>query len=233
MAKFLKTPDISTCIEDIIYMARNTVVLVSPYLQLSDNWLSALHGAGTRKVRIVVIYGKKKSQPAAKEMLAKIPGLTLYFMKQLHAKCYFNEQQMVIASMNLYAYSAKNNQEMGIMLDRMSDGQAFEDAIQETQRFVAAAQQEFLLTVSDNHVVNMSPIKHQGICIRCSRSVPYDPGHPLCGDCFQEMGHIAAAHHLAKYCHCCGSTTPTSLWYPVCPSCTRQQFRSDRISIAL
>ena len=217
MAKFLKTADINAHIEGIIQGGQKTVVLVSPYLQLSEQWLKALHDAAARGIRIIVIYGKKKSQPAAKNMLAEIDGLTLYYMKNMHAKCYFNEQQMVIASMNLYAYSAQNNKEMGIRLDRLGDPEACAEAIQETKGFIQAAQQEILWTDATKGLVRLLPADRKGACIRCACHVPYDTAHPLCMDCYMQMRDTTTIHYLAQYCHSCGNLTTTSLWYPVCP----------------
>jgi phosphatidylserine/phosphatidylglycerophosphate/cardiolipin synthase-like enzyme len=234
MAKFLNTADINSHIDGIIQNARKKIVLVSPFLQLSEDWISSLRQAAEREVKIIVIFGKKKSQPAAKEVLATISGLTLYYMKNMHAKCYFNEQQMVIASMNLYAYSAKNNREMGIMLNRITDTQAFNEAILETKAFITAAQQEFLLAPASEKGVKMMPAKHKGKCIRCTTYITYDPGHPLCGDCFAKTVGLMSPHYMAKYCHECGSASDTSMWYPICAACTRrQQNKNNAIQIAL
>lgn len=233
MAKFLKTADINASIARIIQDARKTVVLASPYLQLSEEWLSAMHDASLRDVRIIVIYGKRQSQQAAKDMLAQVDGLTLYYMKNMHAKCYLNEKQLVIASMNLYAYSAKNNREMGILLDRLTDAEAFDQAIEETGKYIGAAQQEILWTDNAKGIIRLLPRERKGTCIRCACEVPYSPLHPFCLDCYIHTRDIAAPHYLGKYCHDCGTVTTSSLWYPVCASCTRKQTQTSNIPVAL
>ena len=214
-------------------MATNKVVLISPFLQLSDNWLSALHKTGSRKVEIKVIYGKEKLHPATRETLANIPGLSLWFMRHLHAKCYYNEQQMVITSMNLYAYSAENNHEMGILLDKMNDAQAFADAIQVSEGFIEAAQRELFLLPPRLHVIKSHAPEYNGKCTRCAGQIEYDPSHPLCRNCIQEIRPSSLQDWMANFCHCCGAFVKISILNPVCTICTQQQLGTDRLPTAV
>lgn len=215
MAQFLKTADINEKMLYIIHSARRSLVLVSPFLKLLPEWESALHAAAGRGVSIKVIYGKKKQQSGAITSLEQIPGLSLYFMKQLHAKCYFNEQLMIIGSMNLFDYSSKNNKEMGVLLHRLADKEAFDEAVTETKKFIRSAQQEMLFAS-----------RLTAFCIRCATSVLPNPLSPFCAGCYERIIPIAAPHFLAGHCHTCGKTHATSLWYPNCPVCTRQQLAS-------
>ena len=38
------------------------------------------------------------------------------FRRNLHAKCYLNENEALLTSMNLYEFSEKNNDEMGVLV---------------------------------------------------------------------------------------------------------------------
>ena len=132
MAEFLTTNGTTSSIESILRLAKKEIYLVSPFLQISDNNLDRLKEASENGIDINIIYGKEELKPSERSSLDKISKLKLYFYKHLHAKCYFNESQMVITSMNLYGYSEKNNKEMGVLINCIEDHKAFEDAKRET-----------------------------------------------------------------------------------------------------
>ena len=52
MAEFLTTKGISFHIEHIIRNAKNRLILISPYLQLSKNFFERLQGADRRKASV-------------------------------------------------------------------------------------------------------------------------------------------------------------------------------------
>ncbi|MBM4432837.1 MAG: hypothetical protein FJ025_02405, partial [Chloroflexi bacterium] len=112
MAKFLTRRGTAWQIESIINSAQEKLVLVCPYLRVPDDIFQGIRHADERKVKIVVIYGKeepssdKKKQLEQLEQLKQLNNLSLYYHKDLHAKCFFNEESMVITSMNLYEYSS-------------------------------------------------------------------------------------------------------------------------------
>lgn len=58
------------------------------------------------------------------------------FCKNLHAKCYMNEELCIITSLNLYEFSQVNNNEMGILIQRSEDAQLYKDAYEEAQRII-------------------------------------------------------------------------------------------------
>lgn len=55
----------------------------------------------------------------------------IYYKRDLHAKCYVNENVALITSMNLHTYSEANNREFGILLSKQQDEIAYEECIQE------------------------------------------------------------------------------------------------------
>ncbi|MDX2413563.1 MAG: hypothetical protein QNK33_00095 [Bacteroidales bacterium] len=57
----------------------------------------------------------------------------MIFHEDLHAKCYVNDNSMIITSLNLYEFSMANNKEMGIFLvkDDPNDREVFNEAYKE------------------------------------------------------------------------------------------------------
>lgn len=130
MAKYLRTSSITAELENLIREAKKELYIISPYLKLSDNMKELLNDKEREKVDVRIIFGKQELAPTEMSYLEKLKYVRLYFSKNLHAKCYLNENKMIIASMNLYEFSQQHNREMGILIDTASeeDNQVYEDA---------------------------------------------------------------------------------------------------------
>lgn len=139
MAKFLRTNGISHKIEEIIVNAKVELVIVSPYLKISNNLFERLKEKSDKGVRIEFIYGKSELSPAERRKVESLRTINLYYYENLHAKCYYNEKEMVITSMNLYEFSEKNNREMGVFISKNEDAQLFIDGVLETKSIITAS----------------------------------------------------------------------------------------------
>jgi hypothetical protein len=128
--KFLTTYLVASELETIIKEAKKELTLVTPYLNIPNILFQRLQSAAARGVMITIIYGKSELRNNEENRIKTLPGLELYFFKNLHAKCYFSERAMIISSMNLYDYSEKNNREMGILINR--GNKIYKDATEET-----------------------------------------------------------------------------------------------------
>jgi hypothetical protein len=80
---------------------------------------------------IVIVYGKSELKQSELEWIKEIPDLKLYEKSNLHAKVYLNEEKAIICSMNLYDYSQMNNIEMGLLITKKEDEEAFASLIDE------------------------------------------------------------------------------------------------------
>ncbi|RYG54919.1 MAG: hypothetical protein EOO01_00050 [Chitinophagaceae bacterium] len=151
MPSFLTTINSSAHIERIISSARKEIFLISPYLQISKIFMQRLMDAAGRGVRIHIVYGKKDLKADQLDQLRGLNGVTICFLENLHAKCYFNEQDMIITSMNLYEYSEKNNREMGISVSLKHDNELFFDARNEAYSIIKHAKRIDILKSAANH----------------------------------------------------------------------------------
>lgn len=142
MPEFLSTLGTSHSIEKIVVNAKTRLVLVTPYLKLSDNFFKRLIDANRRDVEITVIYGKNELLKSEREKLNSLTNLELYYCDNLHAKCYLNEDALVISSMNLHEYSEKHNREMGICFKKNEDDIIFNSALSEIDSILASSVQQ-------------------------------------------------------------------------------------------
>jgi len=133
MAKFLTTAGTAYFIEQLTINASSNLILVTPYLQLSKNIIDRLKDADQRGIHLTLIYGKDKLKAKQRNTLNSLDNISIFFCQNLHAKCYCNEKDLIISSMNLYEFSEKNNREMSIKVSKDTDNEIFADAMQEIE----------------------------------------------------------------------------------------------------
>ena len=80
-------------------------------------------------------------QPQEIEWLRSLTFIRTSFCKNLHAKCYMNEETCIVTSLNLYEFSQINNNEMGILIHRGEDGQLYKDTYDEAQRIIRISEE--------------------------------------------------------------------------------------------
>nr|GFA46529.1 hypothetical protein [Tanacetum cinerariifolium] len=130
---------------DIIHEAKQELVLVSPYVNLTywKQLATALTAARDRGVRITFYVRHEPSNPVSKEQVEAL-GITPQLVANLHAKFYFNETSGLITSLNLLGVSNSNSIEIGSQLETAEE-------VEELRRFVKQylAPQELVKAISD------------------------------------------------------------------------------------
>lgn len=170
MAKFLNTSAINYHLENLINNSNEKVILISPYLQLNDRIKEILVDKNKLKIDIRIIYGKSKLKPSESNWLNNLEYIRTSFCKNLHAKCYMNEETCIISSLNLYQFSQVNNKEMGILLTKKDDAKAYQDTYDETQRIIRSSDdQEITAEKSHKIKIKTSHSKVESIKISSSK----------------------------------------------------------------
>ena len=234
MAKFLTTSGITHHIEEIIIEAKSELVLVSPYLQISNRLYERLKDTNSKNVKILIVFGKDELKPNEMTSLAELKNVELFFYKDLHAKCYYNETEMVITSMNMYEFSEKNNREMGVLINRNTDKDLFENAKKEAQSILKFSEKHKLVRTyeeSPKHVKGNGKyfkkksvqIENDGYCVRCKTQIPHKLNKPFCNDCYSSWSQYGNTDYGEKFCHSCGEKEPTSMNKPQCFTCYSEQ----------
>jgi len=154
MAKFLNTSATNFYLEELIKNAKERVILISPFLKINDRIKELLEDKNRLKIDVRLVYGKTELQPKMSDWLRTQDYVRLSYCKNLHAKCYINEESCIITSLNLYEFSQVNNNEMGVLITKEDDSQLFKDAYAECQRIIRVSD-EVRITIektSDNQV---------------------------------------------------------------------------------
>ena len=209
----------SAKVEKIIREAVKELILITPFLKLSNLFLERLKDADNRGVKIKLVYGKKELDPEEQDNLKPLVNLDLYYCDALHAKCYFNENQMVITSLNLYDYSIKNNREMGVLIKRGEDETLFKDAVAEAQSIIQSSLIEKIGSELEADAKKELIDKKTGFCIRHQENIPFNPDKPLCKSCYKVWIEFGDLDYPENVCHACGTRANVSLRKPLCREC--------------
>jgi phosphatidylserine/phosphatidylglycerophosphate/cardiolipin synthase-like enzyme len=141
MAKFLNTSATNYFLEELIKDAKDRLILISPFLKLNDRIKELLADKNRLKIDVRIVYGKSELQPEEINWLKELTYIRTSFCKNLHAKCYMNEELCIIASLNLYEFSQVNNNEMGVLIRRTDDAELYKDAYEEAQRIIRISEE--------------------------------------------------------------------------------------------
>jgi phosphatidylserine/phosphatidylglycerophosphate/cardiolipin synthase-like enzyme len=225
MATFLTTRGTTAAVEQLILHTRNRLVLISPYIQLAGVVRSRIEEALRRGVEVILVCREKALKQEERDHIMALRRVRLFFLPDLHAKCYCNEEKLIVSSLNLYAFSEQNNREMSVELSRTADAEAFAEASREVDSILAAAV-EYRPSTLSRLVGAFAPAREQkrasrGFCIRCHENLPYQPDRPLCRDCFKSWAVWENPDYEEKVCHGCGTRHRSTMAKPLCRPCYR------------
>ena len=227
MATFLTRKGIVFHLDRIIEEADKELVLISPYIK-ADNETKNLLKDKTRATTIHVIYGKKELMPAEKSFLDSL-GIATSFLKNLHAKCYLNENEALLTSMNLYQFSQEHNDEMGILVSRQDDEELYEAIHRQAMRWKTASGE---IEPASKGQVNPAATRNRakpsrtpqhkprdGFCIRCRGVIAANPEQPYCRRCYARWKRYENNSYKEKHCHTCGNKHAATRIKPLCGDC--------------
>lgn len=156
------------------------------------------------------------------------------FCKNLHAKCFLNESEALITSMNLYEFSQVNNEEMGVVVSKETDPTLYAAVYEEAMRLIRVSD-EIRVTVEKvakketpptDRVPTRSRSKvsapQKGVCIRCNAEIAANPSRPYCNDCYRIWQQYENTDYKEKHCHICGVANESTLNKPTCYTCYRK-----------
>jgi len=246
MVTFLNTSKAYAEIEDIIDKATTKVFLISPYIRFPKPLLERLKYKDGQGIKTIVVCREKDLNKdlgaQVRSDLKQLKNLELRFDDDLHAKCFFNQESMVITSLNLLESSERKNREMGVLLSSKEDSHVFKEALNEAEFIVTRAKKDSAIRSIVSEVVKEakkvidapkeegtrkaripSRARNMGYCIRCEKSIPYNLKSPYCPSCYRVWSKFKDSNYEEEYCHKCGKPNkPTTMKRPLCDSCYRK-----------
>ena len=223
MATFLDTAGLGHYLQKLINDANEKLILISPYLKISDRLKQSLADKDRMKIDIRIIYGKDELQPAEHNWLKSMLSIRISFCQNLHAKCYLNEKAAIITSMNLYDFSQINNNEMGIYVTKEEDPVLYADIYAEAMRLVRFSEEIKISVTQVPKTDQPKPVlmksENSGYCIRCGTEIKLNPMVPYCATCYKAWKKFSNEEYEEKRCHVCGKDNKSTLTKPTCYDC--------------
>ena len=240
MAEFLTTTGVSYRLEEIIKNASDRLVIISPFLRVNERVKELLEDKNRLKIDVRVIYGKNELRPEENNWLESMDFIRTSFCNNLHAKCYLNENEALLTSMNLYEFSQINNNEMGILVSREEEPDLYKKIMEESMRLVRVSEEIRVkvarVEATENSRENAEAartriestqtlqVPAKGFCIRCKVDLPVNPTQlePHCRGCKASWNRFKNEEYEENYCHTCGKEHTTTKAKPVCRACFRK-----------
>lgn len=225
MAKFLDTTGVSYHLQQLINKANEKLVLISPYLKINDRIKQSLEDKNRMKIDIRIVYRDNALQPEEYNWLKSMTSIRSSYCKGLHAKCYLNEKEAILTSMNLYEFSEVNNNEMGIYIEKDTDTELYKEIYEEAHRLIRISD-EIVISVEKAAIketnINKSTTKlkvdkKHGYCIRTGVEILFNTKKPMCEKAFDNWSKYKDENYPEKYCHFSGEESfgETTLAKPI------------------
>ncbi|MGI8891736.1 MAG: phospholipase D family protein [Chthoniobacterales bacterium] len=141
MAKFLNTSAANYYLEEIIRLARDRLVLITPVLRLNDRVRELLEDKNQRKIEVHLAYEKNELLPEEIHWLRALTFIRTSFCRNLHAKCYLNEQFCIVSSLNLHELSHAKSNEIGVLISRDDEEELFQSLTDEADRILRLSEE--------------------------------------------------------------------------------------------
>ena len=125
---------------------------------------------------MVMIYGKVADlNPTDSKWLEKMDDIKLLFHQDLHAKCYINEKEAIVTSMNLFMFSQQNNVEMGIHVSKEDDFELYKQILTETDKIKRGSEHR---TISIQKVVDKGVEKQESRAAKAEKATKIESIKP-------------------------------------------------------
>jgi len=225
MGKFLNPKDLKANLYRIFKEAEEEIIIISPFIQLSDELKTLLKPKQKiHDFHITILYGKNEKDPTKSlnpkdyEFFKQFSNHEIFYNANLHAKYYANELESIITSLNLHQFSLQNNIEVGTLLKKpvisftslitgTEDSDAFNyfDKVLSKSDPVHIAEKgsryKSSTVIVDNARVFLNGAKTSGYCIRTGEKIPFNPEKPFSAKAFAEWSKYKNPHYKENYCH--------------------------------
>jgi len=141
MAKFLNTSAANYYLEEIIRLANDRLILLSPTLKLNDRVKELLEDKNQRKIEVQIVFERNELLPEEVNWLRGLSFVRTSFCRNLHARCYLNEQFCIVSSLSLHELSLVKTNEIGVLISKSEDEELFQSLTDEAERIVRISEE--------------------------------------------------------------------------------------------
>jgi hypothetical protein len=239
MAKFVNGASSYSTITEIINGAQRELFIVAPYIKIPQQTKNYIKNVDTRHITFTIISrvensSEKNVDDTDIHFLRGLTSANIRVCENLHAKCFLNESEGLITSMNLHEHSQTHNWEMGVRFTKAEDPVIYNAAFDEVQIIVKQSKEnpKIKFTSIDAKTQTLTPkpilqksiqkpkmtpkkglldnimdtvLGEQAFCIRCGEPMDkFNTDNPLCSKCYPIWAKYHDPNYKEQYCHYCG-----------------------------
>jgi len=172
MATFKDGEGGQSTIIDIIKNSEKELFLISPFMKIPIQAKNYLNSIDKINIPITIIYRSDfKLNDDDLEFFSGLTNLKLYVCENLHSKCYLNEKEGLITSLNLHEHSQTHNWEMGIRFSNQNDRDIYTDVKKELSHLLSQCKPHTL----KKKIPDMKQHEHKDYSHGSSQKPAYKP----------------------------------------------------------
>jgi hypothetical protein len=141
MAKFLNSSAANYYLEEIIRLANNQLILLSPILKFNDRVKELLADKNQRRIDVQIAFEHNELLPEEVNWLHELSHIRTSFCRNLQARCYLNEQFCIVSSLSLHELSYAKTNEIGVLVSKSEDEELFQSLVDEAERIVRISEE--------------------------------------------------------------------------------------------
>ena len=141
MAKFLNTSAANYYLEEVIRLASDRLILLTPILKLNDRVKELLEDKNARRIEVQIAFEHNQLLPEEVNWLRGLSFVRTSFCRNLHAQCYLNEQFCIVSSLSLHELSHIKTTEIGVLVSKEEDEELFQGLADEAERIVRISEE--------------------------------------------------------------------------------------------
>src|SRR5262249_18480998 len=141
MAKFLNSSAANYYLEEIIRLANDRLILLSPVLRFNDRVKQLLADKNQRRIEVQIAFEHNELLPEEVNWLRGLSHIRTSFCRNLQARCYLNEQFCIVSSLSLHELSHVKTNEIGVLISKSEDEELFQSLVDEAERIVRISEE--------------------------------------------------------------------------------------------
>ena len=113
MVEFLSTQLASHEFENLIKNAKEHLYIICPHIETSESLIEFLKSKLDQKVKVILIHRTGNISQSERQRWLDLKNVSLRHLPNLNAKCVFNEESMIIGSLNILDKFAQHSRDTG------------------------------------------------------------------------------------------------------------------------
>ncbi len=210
---------------ELITEAEESLAIVSPYMDPTDDFVRAIETAALEGVAVQVLCRKDVASEYRRAAWFKRlgdAGVSFGCVDRLHSKVYLSDQHALVTSMNFHRSSGENSFEAGIFVEWDNKlYKSVEDYVKSLERHVERIGDAGVRRPwpSRKTSTSRSGRRSTGHCIRCRERISFSATRPYCESDYQQWARFKNHDFVDRYCHGCGEPWDATMKRPLCKKC--------------